>query len=75
MLERLVATAGQAMRVRKLGGNRAGEIRLSRFLRNAAIDPQAMIDEAALRTASRCADRHIRRWCAPAAAVVFICTR
>ncbi|AYG67995.1 IS4 family transposase (plasmid) [Rhizobium sp. CCGE531] len=47
------------MRVRKLGGNRAGEIRLSRFLRNGAVDPQAMIDEAALRTASRCADRHI----------------
>ncbi|PCK83124.1 transposase [Rhizobium sophoriradicis] len=47
------------MRVRKLGGNRAGEIRLTRFLRNGAVDPQAMIDEAALRTASRCADRHI----------------
>ncbi|WP_245458850.1 MULTISPECIES: IS4 family transposase [unclassified Rhizobium] len=59
MLERLVSTAGQGMRVRKLGGNRAGEIRLSRFLRNGAVDPQAMIDEAALRTASRCADRHI----------------
>ncbi|WP_244471232.1 IS4 family transposase [Rhizobium ecuadorense] len=59
MLERLVATAGQGMRVRKLGGNRAGEIRLTRFLRNGAVDPQAMIDEAALRTAGRCADRHI----------------
>ncbi|WP_245449564.1 IS4 family transposase [Rhizobium leguminosarum] len=59
MLGRLVATAGQGMRVRKLGGNRAGEIRLTRFLRNGAVDPQAMIDEAALRTAGRCADRHI----------------
>ncbi|MBB2842941.1 UNVERIFIED_ORG: hypothetical protein GGE64_006748 [Rhizobium etli] len=59
MLERLIATAGQGMRVRKLGGNRAGEIRLTRFLRNGAVDPQAMIDEAALRTAGRCADRHI----------------
>ncbi|MEZ2133174.1 MULTISPECIES: IS4 family transposase [unclassified Sinorhizobium] len=59
MLERLVETAGQGLRVRKLGGNRAGEIRLSRFLRNAAVDPQAMIDAAALRTAGRCADRHI----------------
>ena len=51
--------AGHGVRVRKLGGNRAGEVRLSRFLRNAAVDPQAMIDEAALRTAGRCADRHI----------------
>lgn len=59
MLERLVTTAGQGMRVRKLGGNRAGEIRLSRFLRNAGVDPQTMIDQAALRTAERCADRHI----------------
>jgi hypothetical protein len=59
LLERLVETAGQGLRVRKLGGNRAGEIRLSRFLRNAAVEPQAMIAEAALRTAGRCADRHI----------------
>jgi hypothetical protein len=59
LLDRLVSTAGQGVRVRKLGGNRAGEIRLSRFLRNGAVDPQAMIDEAALRTASRCTDRHI----------------
>jgi hypothetical protein len=59
LLERLVSTAGQGVRVRKLGGNRAGEIRLSRFLRNGAVDPQAMIDEAALRTAGRCTDRHI----------------
>ncbi|WP_245309788.1 IS4 family transposase [Rhizobium sp. R339] len=59
MLERLVSTAGQGVRVRKLGGNRAGEIRLSRFLRNGAVDPQAMIDEAALRTAGGCTDRHI----------------
>jgi hypothetical protein len=47
------------LRVRKLGGNRAGEIRLSRFLRNGAVDPQAMIAEAALRTADRCFDRHV----------------
>ncbi|ANM14053.1 MULTISPECIES: hypothetical protein [unclassified Rhizobium] len=29
------------------------------FTHFGAIDPQAMIDEAALRTAGRCADRHI----------------
>jgi len=45
--------------VRKLGGNRAGEIRLSRFLRNDGVDPQAMIAKAGLRTARRCADRHV----------------
>lgn len=47
------------MRVRKLGGTRAGEIRLSRFLRNDAVHPEAMIAEAGRRMAGRCAGRHI----------------
>lgn len=59
MLARLVETAGQGMRVRKLGGHRAGEIRLTRFLRNDAVNPLEMIKQAALRTAGRSADRHI----------------
>lgn len=54
-----MATAGQGLRVRKLGGNRAGEIRLSRFLRNGAVDPQAMITEACRRTTGRCVGRHV----------------
>jgi hypothetical protein len=45
------------LRVRRLGGNRAGEIRLTRFLRNDAVSIDEMIAEAARRTAERCGDR------------------
>jgi hypothetical protein len=45
------------LRVRRLGGTRAGEIRLTRFLRNAAVTLEAMICEAGRRTAERCAGR------------------
>ena len=34
MHDRLVSAGGQGIRVRRLGGDRAGEIRLTRFLRN-----------------------------------------
>jgi len=54
-----VETGGRKLRVRALGGDRAGEIRLTRFLRNAAVTEEAMIAEAALRTASRCAGLHV----------------
>lgn len=47
------------MRVRRLGGDRAGEIRLTRFLRNAAVTPEAMVAEAASRTGERCAGLHV----------------
>jgi hypothetical protein len=47
------------LRVRRLGGSRAGEIRLTRFLRNASVTPAAMVAEAALRTSERCAGRDI----------------
>ena len=47
------------MRVRRLGGDRAGEIRLTRFLRNAAVTPELMVVEAALRTGARCAGLHV----------------
>jgi hypothetical protein len=42
-----------------LGGDRAGEIRLTRLLRNAAVTPAAMVTEAASRTGLRCAGRHV----------------
>ncbi|KJS25896.1 MAG: transposase, partial [Hyphomonadaceae bacterium BRH_c29] len=42
------------MRVRRLGGDRAGEIRITRFLRNASVTPGEMVSEAARRTAERC---------------------
>lgn len=47
------------MRVRRLGGDRAGEIRLTRFLRNAAVTPEAMVAEAGAGTARRCAGLHV----------------
>ncbi|MGH6890694.1 MAG: IS4 family transposase [Dongiaceae bacterium] len=54
-----MATGGQKLRVRRLGGNRAGEIRLTRFLRNAAVTTEEMLQEAAQRTAVRCAGRPV----------------
>ncbi len=56
---RLVRWGGKGLRVRRLGGTRAGEIRLTRFLRNRSVTPQAMVLEAAGRTAPRCAGRHV----------------
>ena len=55
----LVAGGGQGIRVRRLGGDRAGEIRLTRFLRNEAVTVEAMCQESARRTAERCAGRHV----------------
>lgn len=55
----MLATAGRGVRVRRLGGDRAGEIRLTRFLRNAAVTPEAMVAEAGRRTMARCAGRHV----------------
>ena len=54
MHARLVATGGRGVRIRCLGGDRAGEIRLTRFLRNEAVTTEAMAAEAGLRTAERC---------------------
>ncbi len=42
-----------------MGGDRAGEIRLTRFVRNEAVKVEEMVAEAAARTAARCADRHV----------------
>jgi hypothetical protein len=42
-----------------LGGNRAGEIRLTRLLRNEAFSSEEMLAEAAGRTAERCLRRHV----------------
>jgi hypothetical protein len=47
------------LRVRSLGGSRAGEIRLTRFLRNEAVSIKEMATAAGLRTAQRCAVRHV----------------
>jgi len=57
--ERLVCASGHGLRVRRLGGDRAGEIRLTRFLRNARVTPQEMVASAALRLGARAAGRHV----------------
>jgi hypothetical protein len=54
-----VESGGRKLRVRSLGGDRAGEIRLTRFLRNPAVTPEEMLREAAERTAERCVGRHV----------------
>src|ERR1700740_1015890 len=56
---RLVAAGGHGIRIRRLGGDRAGEIRLTRLLRNEAVTTEAMTAEAGRRTAERCAGRHV----------------
>lgn len=59
MLGRLLSVGARAVRVRRLGGDRAGEIRLTRFLRNAAVTPQEMAAQAAQRTSQRCRGRDV----------------
>ena len=59
MLARLVETGGQGLRIRRLGGDRAGEIRLTRFLRNEAVKTETMVSEATRLTSQRCAGRHV----------------
>jgi hypothetical protein len=59
LLGRLVERGGRSLRVRRLGGNRAGEMRITRFLRNGSVTIEEMVSEAAERTAERCAARDI----------------
>lgn len=50
---------GRKVRVRALGGDRAGEIRLFRFLRNRSVTIEEMLAEAGRRTGERCRDRDV----------------
>lgn len=59
LLDRLIASGSRRLRVRRLGGNRAGEIRLTRLLRNESFSCEEMLAEAAGRTADRCTGRHV----------------
>lgn len=55
-----LATIGQCgVRIRPLGGNRAGEMRVTRFLRNPRVSPAEMFATAAARTAELVKGRHI----------------
>ena len=59
LLSRLMALGGRKLRVRRLGGTRAGEMRLTRFLRNEAVSCEEMLSEAAERTVARCQGRQV----------------
>ncbi len=54
-----MALGGRGVRVRRLGGDRAGEVRLTRWLRNDAVTTEEIVAEAGRRTASRCEGRHV----------------
>jgi hypothetical protein len=55
----LVELGGSGVRVRRLGKDRAGEIRLTRFLHNPAVNVTEMVATAAARTCQRVAGRHV----------------
>lgn len=59
MLGRLVCNGMARVRVRSLGGGRAGEIRITRFLRNRRVTSGEMVETASLRTQSRAVGRSI----------------
>ncbi len=59
LLARLLAVGARAVRVRRLGGDRAGEIRLTRFLRNDRVTVGEMAAQAAVGTSRRCQNRDV----------------
>jgi hypothetical protein len=56
---RLVARGAEGVRIRRLGGDRAGEIRVTRFLRNEAVTCQEIFSFAGEQTRARCLDRPV----------------
>jgi len=59
LLARLVTVGQAGVRVRCLGGNRAGEVRIGRFLRNRRVTPQEMMATARAHTAGLVKGRHV----------------
>jgi hypothetical protein len=59
LLARLVGHGARGVRVRRLGGDRAGEIRFTRFLRNPSVTMEEMLATAFGRTEAACAGRDI----------------
>jgi hypothetical protein len=59
LLARLVSVGQSGISVRRVGGNRAGEMRITRFLRNARVRPDEMVATARARTAGLVKGRHI----------------
>ena len=54
-----MAVGQRGIAVRALGGNRAGEMRLTRLLRNPKVSVEKIVEHAVSRAASRVAGRHI----------------
>lgn len=59
MHRRLVEVGQRGIAIRTLGGNRAGEMRITRFLRNAKVTVAEMIEHATAATVPRLAGLHI----------------
>jgi len=59
LYERLVAYGGKGVSVRQLGGNRAGEMRITRFLHNPRVKVGEMMSLALGRTCAQVAGRHV----------------
>jgi hypothetical protein len=59
LLARLVCVGQSGISVRRVGGNRAGEMRFTRFLRNRRVRPEEMVATARERTAGLVKGRHI----------------
>ena len=59
MHRRLMAVGQRGIAVRALGGGRAGEMRLTRLLRNPKVSVEKIVEHARARAASRVAGRHI----------------
>jgi hypothetical protein len=59
LAERLVANGGKGVSVRRLGGNRAGEMRITRFLHNPKVKLGEMMSTALARTCAQVAGRHV----------------
>jgi hypothetical protein len=59
LLARLVCVGQSGISVRRVGGDRAGEMRFTRFLRNRRVKPEEMVATARARTAGLVKGRHI----------------
>ena len=57
--DRLLETAQQGVVVRTLGGTRANEMRIRRFLHNTAVTPDEMIETALAHTSTLVSGRHV----------------
>jgi hypothetical protein len=57
--ERLVSDGGRGVRVRRLGRDRAGEMRITRFLHNPAVSVSEMVETALAGTCRSVSGRHV----------------